>query len=198
MNIFVLKKLNINIGPTHDDITYESISEAFNIPLERHEPTIKNMAKHYKSESLNKGQIRMASIPKPDKVYETPGLWVPLVQTRNILILPGVPLLFKKMVDNWFENELKQFVELSQLFVAPRMRISVRTNWKESDLADKLTQIQNAAKKFGVSIGSYPKLFGDGSTFVVVSVSGISMFKKEIIDITKEIQESFDGELYEA
>lgn len=155
------------------------------------------MIKHYKTENLNKGHIRMATIPKADMVYETPGLWVPLVQTRNILILPGVPLLFKKMIDNWFENELGKFVHRGELFVAPRMRISVKTDWKESDIAEKLTQIQNEAKKFEIAIGSYPKLFMDGSTFVVISISGSSAFEDEIHKISKEIIESFDGEIFD-
>ena len=185
------------IGPTHDDITYDSIAEALNIPLVRHEPTILNMIKHYKTENLNKGQMRMATIPKTDVVYETPGLWVPLVQTRNILILPGVPLLFKRMIDNWFENELNKFVQRGELFAAPKMRISVKTNWKESDLAEKLTQIQTIAEKFEISIGSYPKLFMDGTTFVVISISGNSMFESEIRNISKVVLESFDGEIFD-
>lgn len=139
----------------------------------------------------------MATIPKAAFVYETPELWVPLVQTRNIIILPGVPLLFKKMIDNWFENVLSKSVQKGELFADPRMRISVKTNWKESDLADKLTQIQAAAKKFEISIGSYPKLFMDGSTFAVISISGSSEFEKEILKISKEVMESFEGEFFD-
>lgn len=184
-----------NLGPTHDDITYDSIAEAFNIPLVRHEPTINNMMKYCKIDNLSKGFLRMATIPKTDLVYETPGLWVPLVQTRNIIILPGVPLLFKKMIDNWFENALSKYIQRAKLNVAPRMRVSVKTNWGESDLADKLTQIQAAAKEYGISIGSYPKLFVDGSTFVVISISGNSEFEKEILKISKEVVESFEGEI---
>lgn len=31
------------IGPTHDDITYESLGKAFNLPLKHHQETLKRM-----------------------------------------------------------------------------------------------------------------------------------------------------------
>lgn len=135
----------------------------------------------------------MARIPKEVTVFETPGLWVPLVQTENVLILPGVPLLFKKMIDNWFENELPNFVKRGDLYVAPRIRVSVKTQCKESDIAAKLTKFQDDVKQFGISLGSYPKLYPDGSTFVVISVSGTQDVQNEIDSIVKEIINSFNG-----
>lgn len=154
------------------------------------------MIKHYKTDSLNKGQLRMATIPASEFVYETPGLWVPLVKTKNVLILPGVPLLFKRMIDNWFEKELGERVKNDELIVAPRTRISVKTYWKESDLAEKLTQLQLSANQFNIALGSYPKLFDDGSTFVVISVSGPLDFKDEIQKIANEVMNSFEGEFF--
>jgi len=35
------------IGPTHDDVTYESIAEAFGRTLQHHAPTVARMEKHY-------------------------------------------------------------------------------------------------------------------------------------------------------
>jgi hypothetical protein len=35
------------IGPTHDDVTYEAIAEAFGRSLERHAPTVALMQQHY-------------------------------------------------------------------------------------------------------------------------------------------------------
>lgn len=138
----------------------------------------------------------MATIPQADAVYETPGLWVPLVKTKNVLILPGVPLLFKRMIDNWFEKELFEDVKRGDLIITPRMRFSVKTYWKESDLAEKLTQLQVLVKKFDIALGSYPKLFEDGSTFVVISISGPLDFKDELQNITNEIIDSFEGEIF--
>lgn len=188
---------NFALGPTHDDITYDSISEAFNVPLVEHDPTIKSMLKHYKTESLNSGQMRMATIPQADAVHETPGLWVPLVKTKNVMILPGVPLLFKRMIDNWFEKELFEYVKRGELVIAPRMRLSVKTLWKESDLAEKLTQLQGQVREFDIALGSYPKLFEDGSTFVVISISGPLEFKDEIQKTAQQIMHFFEGYIFD-
>lgn len=138
----------------------------------------------------------MATIPRPDRVYETAGLWVPLAQTRNVLMLPGVPILFKKMIDGWFEKELEGHVNRGELSVAPRTRMSVKTSWKETELAEKLTNLQVDALKFDIALGSYPKLFPNGSTFVVISISGPLEHQSEIIKLSKEISQAFEGEIY--
>ena len=181
------------IGPTHDDITYDSIAEAFNVPLIEHDPTVKNMLRHYKTDSLDASKMRMATVPQAKTVFETPGLWVPLVQVNNVLILPGVPLLFKRMIDNWFEKELNKFVQRGDLSVTPKMRISIKTNWKESDIAEKLSLLQKSVKEFEIALGSYPKLFEDQSTFVIISISGSFEFREEIEKVSKEISKCFDG-----
>lgn len=154
------------------------------------------MLKHYRTDALSSSQMRMATVPQSSVVYETPGLWVPLVQARNVLILPGVPLLFKRMIDNWFEKELCKFVERGILNVAPRMRLSIKTNWKESDIADKLTMLQKSVKEYDIALGSYPKLFEDGSNFVVISISGAIDYQSIIEKVSQEILETFNGELF--
>lgn len=182
-------------GPTHDDLTYESISEAMDAPLVLHEPTVAAMKAHYRSDNLNQGQLRMALIPRPQAVYQTPGLWVPLVRTGNVLILPGVPSLFTRMLDSWFERELPEAVRSGQLHVSPRMRISVKTMWKESCLAAKLTEIQNAVRKQDISLGSYPKLLPDGSTFVIICISGPSCVEEQITALAHIVKSEFEGEI---
>lgn len=43
------------IGPTHDDLTYESISKAFNLPLITHSPTVEAMKTKLSLTELSKG-----------------------------------------------------------------------------------------------------------------------------------------------
>lgn len=140
--------------------------------------------------------MRMCVVPQADQVYETPGLWVPLVQAKNVLMLPGVPVLFKKMLDNWFERELKAYVDRGELSLTPRTRISIKTLWQESDIAEKLTNLQADALKFDISLGSYPKMFQDGSSFVVISISGPLEHQNEIIKFSTQISAAFEGEIY--
>lgn len=195
-SLLFIFNINFNLGPAHDDITYGSISEAFNVPLVEHKPTIAKMLDFYKTTSLNAGQMRMGVVPQADHVYETPGLWVPLVKTRNVLMLPGVPVLFKRMIDNWFERELKSYVDREELSIEPRMRISIKTLWQEPDIAEKLTALQVDALKFDIALGSYPKMFQDGSSFVVISISGPLEHQNEIIKFSTDITAAFEGEIY--
>ena len=162
-----------------------------------HEPTVAAMKAHYHSDSLNSGQMRMATIPRSQEVYPTPGLWVPLVRTENVLILPGVPSLFRRMVDEWFSVRLPEAVKEGSLKVSPRMRISIKTQWKESCLAARLTEIQKEADKDNIALGSYPKLLPDGSTIVIICVSGFQCDQEHVSRIANVIKNEFEGEIVE-
>lgn len=49
------------------------------------------MREHYASsgQELNAARLRMATLPQGAQVLSTPGLWVPLVNLHNVLVLPG-------------------------------------------------------------------------------------------------------------
>lgn len=65
------------------------------VPLELHEPTVAKMHTHYASsgQELNAARLRMATLPAGAAVWDTPGLWVPLVNLHNVLVLPGIAAL---------------------------------------------------------------------------------------------------------
>jgi molybdenum cofactor synthesis domain-containing protein len=181
------------IGPTHDDLTYECISVAFNRPLAEHSPTVDRMKSMIAGledrERLNEGQKRMAMLPDPDEVVFTPGLWVPLVRVGNVLVLPGVPRLFHQMCDHWFDAKLKD----TDLVCRKLVRRLVRTNWKESMIAGKLTAIQAGLREADIEIGSYPKLLDDGTSHVIISVLGPEDATPLIDEAVRGVIESFDG-----
>jgi molybdopterin-biosynthesis enzyme MoeA-like protein len=154
------------------------------------------MLLYTKSKLLNSGQLRMAQLPQTEDIYVTPGLWVPLVKTKNLLILPGVPILFKKMIDNWFEVELSKLSAKKELILIPKIRKSVKTIWKESDIAEKLSALQSEALECEIAFGSYPKLFEDGSTFVIISISGPDSFSDKIFQYATKVKNLFEGEYY--
>ena len=134
------------IGPTHDDVTYESLAAAFGVPLELHAPTVDKMRVHYESQgkSLNAARLRMATLPAGCIVHETPGSWVPLVQIQNVFVLPGVPWLYKQMLE---ANR--------HLFTGPQLLTrTLYTHSGEGDLAAALTAV--AQSHLDVQIGSYP------------------------------------------
>lgn len=133
------------IGPTHDDVTYESVASAYDRGLELHAPTVERMTAHYAAQGkeVNAARLRMATLPQGCVVHET-GSWVPLVQIRNVYILPGIPWLFKQMLE-----------ANAGLFTGPSISSgTLFTHAGEGELAGALSAI--AARHPGVSIGSYP------------------------------------------
>jgi molybdopterin-biosynthesis enzyme MoeA-like protein len=102
------------------------------------------MALHYAAQGkeLNAARLRMATLPTGCIVHDTPGAWVPLAQVSNVFILPGVPWLFKLMLD---ANK--------ELFRGPALSCAtLYTHAGEGDLADALTKVADAHP--GVTIGS--------------------------------------------
>ena len=66
----ILRKVNDyvfttgGIGPTHDDITAESISKAFNLEYEIHKEAFKILEAYYKPGEFNEGRQKMVWMPK--------------------------------------------------------------------------------------------------------------------------------------
>ena len=52
------------IGPTHDDITAQSISKAFNLDYEVHKEAYKILETYYKPGEFNEGRQKMVWMPK--------------------------------------------------------------------------------------------------------------------------------------
>ena len=56
------------IGPTHDDITAESISKAFKLNYEFHKEAFEILEKYYKPGKFNEGRQKMAKMPSNAKL----------------------------------------------------------------------------------------------------------------------------------
>ena len=60
------------IGPTHDDITAESISKAFNLKYEFHSEAYKILQNYYGKSKFNDGRKKMAKMPRGSKLIYNP------------------------------------------------------------------------------------------------------------------------------
>ncbi|MEM2705219.1 MAG: molybdopterin-binding protein [Thermoplasmata archaeon] len=121
--VFYLRKFLNNVdlviitgglGPTWDDITLDSISKAFKIPLSLNNEALNLIKKRYeylsKNIEINKWREKMAylplgSIPIKNDVGTAPGIILKLEKTIFIA-LPGVPKEMKNMFINHVKNEL--------------------------------------------------------------------------------------------
>ena len=133
------------IGPTHDDITSESISKAFNVPYEKHEEGFKILEAYYKSGEFNDGRQKMIWMPKGANLILNPTSGAPGFYLDNVFVLPGVPSILKSMLGG-----IKNKIIGGNPIISHT--ISLRTF--ESHIADSLTAVQNKYKN--VEIGSYP------------------------------------------
>ena len=133
------------IGPTHDDITAESISKAFDLKYEIHKEAFKILEAYYKPGEFNLGRQKMVWMPKDAKLILNPTSGAPGFSIENVFCLPGVPSILKSMLGG-----LKNKIVGGEPILS--YTISLRT--VESEIAESLTNVQNNNKD--LEIGSYP------------------------------------------
>lgn len=184
------------IGPTHDDITYESIAKAFNLPLKLHQETVDRMSKLSKFnftgpglEEARSAQLQMATLPTGPNVryiYTSDELWVPIVSINSkVYIFPGIPRLFKTLLQG-IRDEIE-----SRVKVQKNLRFYVTTKWPESKIAPCLSKLQSHYNDKGIKIGSYPHIEKGINT---VSIIGSSSDNVLLENIVKEIEASVEGQ----
>jgi len=133
------------IGPTHDDITAESVSKAFGLKYEVHKEAYKILEAYYKPGEFNEGRQKMVWMPEKAELILNPTSGAPGFSVENVFCLPGVPSILKSMLGG-----LKNRIVGGEPILSHT--ISLRT--VESEIANSLTKIQDQNKN--VEIGSYP------------------------------------------
>ena len=133
------------IGPTHDDITAQSISKAFMLKYEIHKEAFKILESYYKPGEFNEGRQKMVWMPKNANLILNPTSGAPGFNVENVFCLPGVPSILKSMLGGLTNKIVGGKPILS-------LTISLRT--VESEIAQSLTKVQNDNQD--TEIGSYP------------------------------------------
>ena len=87
------------IGPTHDDITAESLAKAFGVGLVCHQQTFKRMEASYKPGEFNAARQKMCYLPEGATPIENSVSIAPGFQIANVFVLAGVPSIMRAMVD---------------------------------------------------------------------------------------------------
>jgi len=162
------------IGPTHDDITAQSIAKAFGLKYNYHKEAYKILENYYSKKKFNDGRKKMAKMPNGSKLIYNPSSAAPGFKTRNVLSLPGVPSILKSMI----ENCKKYLIKGSKVHSRTINLFTV-----ESNISKKLGVIQKKYKK-NVDIGSYP-FFRLGK--IGVSIVTRSTSKKKLKQVEREI-----------
>ncbi len=139
------------IGPTHDDITADSVAKAFDVPIDYDPRAVALLQQRFKGPDLNEARMRMTRIPHgadlvTNKVSLAPGFWI-----GNVIVMAGVPSIMQAMLDE----------------VGPKLRtgkqmlsVSIRADAREGDIGTELGELAKAHPD--ASFGSYP-FFDDAS-----------------------------------
>ena len=163
------------IGPTHDDITAESISKAFGIEYGIHKEAYSILEKYYKPGEFNDGRQKMAKMPTSAKLILNPTSGAPGFYIENVFCLPGVPSILQSMIGG-----------LNNVLIGgdPILNLTISLKTVESEIAKSITEIQNNNNE--VEIGSYP-FFRAGK--LGVSIVLRSSNKKKLDACNSEILE---------
>ena len=140
------------IGPTHDDITADSIAKAFGVGIDHHPEVVARFKERFKNPGeLNEARLRMARIPDGAELIQSATILAPGFKIGNVIVMAGVPSIMQAMMD----------------IVAPRLQSgtrmlseSVRADCREGDVGTPLRAIAEAHPD--TIIGSYPFLDENG------------------------------------
>lgn len=139
------------IGPTHDDITMQSVADAFGVDLLEHAETLAAMRRFYGEDQVNPGRRRMARLPDGARPIICEKSIAPGAHIGNVYVLAGVPDIFASQLE----------AILSDFGSQPYRRREIEVSLPESAFARHLGEIQ--ARFADVEIGSYPHRCGPKS-----------------------------------
>lgn len=141
------------IGPTHDDVTFESIAMAFREEVRPHPELSKLVKEFFGVVDENSAAMKLAMVPRSAKlnygVDSQTGktLRYPLVSVHNVYIFPGIPSLLERA-----------FNGLEHLFAGTGTTFHTRevfVDADETEIAPVLAKVQ-AGWGRKVTLGSYP------------------------------------------
>jgi molybdenum cofactor synthesis domain-containing protein len=149
------------IGPTHDDITVDSIAAALGVGVVIHPDARATLERYYETRGgLTEARLRMARVPEGSDLIVNKMSGAPGIRRGNLFILAGVPHITAGMLD-----ALTGTLEGGR----PLVSVTIGGFVPESEVADLLGATEKAHAD--VSIGSYPffKEGRVGANFVVRS-----------------------------
>ena len=87
------------IGPTHDDITTESVASAFNQKLVKDPEAMRRLKIHYEGTNIefNEARQKMAIIPTNSILIDNPVSSAPGYKIENLFVFAGVPKIMQGM-----------------------------------------------------------------------------------------------------
>ena len=151
------------IGPTHDDITVDAVSEALGVAVVVHPDARAILEAYYQTRGgLNEARLRMARVPQGAELIPNRYTGAPGIRFGNVILMAGVPQITAGMLEA-LTGQLQGGAQLLSQTVG---------SWvQESAVATLLRDTEKAHEN--CQIGSYPfwREGKTGANFVIRSVS---------------------------
>jgi molybdenum cofactor synthesis domain-containing protein len=137
------------IGPTHDDITADSIGKAFGVPVGIDARAEKILLDYFAGRNLEAtpARMRMARMPAGAELIDNPISVAPGFWIGNVVVMAGVPSIMRGMLSN-VTPKLETGAKL--------LSITIPVDRPESEIADIFATHQQRYRD--VAMGSYPQL----------------------------------------
>jgi|TARA_B110000438_G_scaffold287208_1_gene319257 molybdenum cofactor synthesis domain-containing protein len=133
------------IGPTHDDITTDSIAKAFGVKARVDDKALEKMEDFLNGKELTEPLLKMLKIPEGGELIYSPATKAPGYKIGNVFVMAGIPKIMQGMLEGMYD-----YLEKGDIVHSKALDIMVG----ESLFAEDLAVIQN--KFENVSVGSYP------------------------------------------
>jgi molybdenum cofactor synthesis domain-containing protein len=133
------------IGPTHDDITTDSLARAFGVTASEHPEARARLVAHYTKTPLTPARLRMARVPQGAALIDNYVSAAPGFRMGNVYVMAGVPDIMQAMLEAILPTLTHGPAYVSK---------SVSGFVPESMIAEGLAAI--ATRYPNLDIGSYP------------------------------------------
>ena len=144
------------VGPTHDDLTFDGIAQAFGEELVLNEGLAARIERS-QGAAANESQLKMARIPAGAVLMDSGDLWFPVVVVKNVHVFPGIPALLQRKFSSVKERFRGVPFRLRRVYLMRR----------ESDIASVLNSV--LVDFPAVQMGSYPRT-GREDFYVMVTL----------------------------
>ena len=135
------------IGPTHDDITAESVAAAFGVPLDIHPEARRILEERFGTKDVSPERLLMARVPRGGTLIANHASGAPGFVIGNVHVMAGVPRVLEAMLED-VATKVTGGVKLQM--------VTIDCGVGESLVSVGLGAIQAAYPD--VKIGSYPQL----------------------------------------
>ncbi len=160
------------IGPTHDDITTDSIAKAFGVETRIDDGALEKMKEFLDGKELTEPLLKMLHIPEGGELIYSPATKAPGYKIENVFVMAGIPKIMQGMLEGMYD-----YLEKGEVVHSRSFDILVG----ESFFAEKLEEIQQ--EFLNIAIGSYPFSRDGkyGATIVLRSIDDSALDGCEIL-----------------